>query len=207
MLNPEIHEPIEQQEPESVTESSPEVSNSSPDVKQTEQAESSDTEQNEEREQSPAERIGREETEKRIPEMIKLVTRGLSDLFELLPKNRDTEVKDIVNLIEHTELDIMLPGMRKKFAKEAIDQKIHLLKDKAEFISQSLGTEAIKMFVHLEAMKAGSDATLERLRDDPEQNKLILEQLHKDLDLVYEKKSDERNKEEDKSLQDIESHN
>lgn len=112
--------------------------------------------------------IGREETEKQKPEVLRMVTRGLGDLFELLPKNREASSEDIAKLIEHTELQIMLLGMREKFAREIIAKRIHRIEDKAQFISESLDTDAIKMFVHLESLKASTDDVLRRLREERE---------------------------------------
>lgn len=125
-----------------------------------------DTEQAKTQEEGPADRINREETEKRMPEMIRLVTKGLGDLFELLPKDNNPSADIIVKLIEHTGLNIMLPGMRQKFADELVSKKINLVEDKADFIAQSLETDAIKMFAHLEAMKAGTDEVLRRLHEE-----------------------------------------
>ncbi len=119
-------------------------------------------------EKSPVDRIGREETERNMPEMLRMATKGLGDLFEILPKDRETGADDIINLLEHTELRIMLPGMRKKFADEAIREKIHLAEDKPNFIARALETDAMKLFVHLEAGKAGTSATFARLQEERE---------------------------------------
>ena len=135
-------------------------------AKDAQQKETSETEGGEKPAESAADRIGREETEKLMPEMKRLVTRGLGDLFELLPNGRDVTKDDIISLIEHTDLNLMLPGMREKFADEAMREKLNRIKDKADFMGKSLETEAIKMFMHLEAMKGSSEAVLERLREE-----------------------------------------
>ncbi len=112
--------------------------------------------------------ISKEETEKKKQEMLPAVAQGLGDLFELLPKDRGATTEDIVKLIEHTELQAMLPGMREKFARELIGKGIHRIEDKARFIGESLDTDTIKMFVHLEGLKAASGNVLERLSEERE---------------------------------------
>jgi len=193
MLNPETYESTEQQEPEPTSEPLSDTHEALSDVKQIEKV---GADNNKESKDFPADRITREETEKRTPEMIRLVTQGLGELFELLPKDRDINAHDIVSLIEHTELSMMLPGMRNKFAEEAISKKIFLTRDKADFISQSLETDAIKMLVHLEAMKAGSEAIMARLGEQPGSTALLnedrakdvmLEQLHREVENIYNK--------------------
>ena len=118
--------------------------------------------------ESPADRIVREETNKLMPEMRRFVTRGLGDLFELLPKQGETKKEEVINLIAHTDLASMLPAMREKFANEMIRKKVNQAKDKADFIGKSLDTDAIKMFMHLEAMKGSTEAALARLREERE---------------------------------------
>ena len=132
------------------------------------QSETPESESGKKPEEFPADRIGREETEKLMPEMKRLVTRGLGDLFELLLRSSEANKGDVIGLIEHTELNLMLPGMRKKFADEMIRKKINKIKEKADFIGTSLETETIKMFIHLEAMKGSSEAVLTRLREERE---------------------------------------
>ena len=109
--------------------------------------------------------IVKAEIEKKRPEMIQLTTKGLGDLFELLPKDREIAKEDIVSLLEHTELRIMLPGMRDEFAKEAIKRQIHNIADKAQFITESLETDAMKMFIQAEAQKDSIDDSLKSIRE------------------------------------------
>ncbi len=107
-----------------------------------------------------------EEVAKTKTEIIQQVTRGLGDLFELCPKNREITKKDLVELIEHTELRLMLPGMREKLADNIIKTNTHRLENKAQFIGSALDTEAIKIYIDLEAGKAASDDILDRLRQE-----------------------------------------
>ncbi len=105
------------------------------------------------------------EIEKRRPEMIQLASRGLGDLFELLPKDHDATKEDIISLLEHTELRIMLPGMRDEFAKEVIKKNIQNIEDEAQFIAESLETGAMKMFIQAEAQKISIDDSLKSIRE------------------------------------------
>lgn len=115
-----------------------------------------------------AEQIVREETNKLMPEMHRRVTKGLNDLFELLPQQGKAKKEEIVSLIAQTDLALMLPAMREKFAREMVRKKVNQAKDKAEFIAQALETDAIKMFMHLEALKGSTEAAIARLREERE---------------------------------------
>ena len=132
------------------------------------QREAPDSERDDNSPKTRAERIVREETNKLMPEMRHLVTRGLGDLFELLPKSRKANKQEVVDLIAHTDLALMLPAMREKIAGEMVRKKVDQARDKADFIGRSLETDAIKMFMHLEAMKGSTEAALARLREERE---------------------------------------
>ena len=105
------------------------------------------------------------ERDKQMPEMLKLATKGLGELFEHLPKNQDITEENLTKLLDNTELRIMLPGMRKMFAEEVFREKINQIGDKEQFIVESLDTEALKLFINAEALKASTDDSLQHIRE------------------------------------------
>ncbi len=97
-------------------------------------------------------------TEKRLPEILRRARRGLADLYDLLPHNKKPDRDEIIDLISHTELEDMLPGMRRILA-DAIRRDNLYEKKKAGFIEG--GIKAISRYIHMEAIKAGGDDWLQ----------------------------------------------
>ncbi len=95
-----------------------------------------------------------------MPEVLRRARRGLGDLYDLLPHNKKPDRDEIIDLIGQTELEDMLPGMRRILADAIRRDNLHE-KKKAGFIEG--GIKAIySLYIYMEALKAGGDDYLEQ---------------------------------------------
>lgn len=106
-----------------------------------------------------------EETRKLLPEKLAKARRGLRQLYDLLPHDRNPKEREVSDLLDHTELEELLPAWRRKLA-EKIRWENLAQKPLAEFITG--GMEVLYAWAYIEAMKDASGPTLERLRNDRE---------------------------------------
>ncbi len=109
--------------------------------------------------------IGREEAARRMPEVLQKARQRLAQLYELLPRDKSVSEKEIIDLIDHTDLAGLLPGMREKLAKPIVAGRLNE-GPKAELIEK--GVDALMIWIQGEAMDLSTQEVLERLRKERE---------------------------------------
>ncbi len=98
------------------------------------------------------------DTEGKRTEVLREYTRGLGDLYDLLPHTAQIDKRDVLELVDHTDLRMLWPAPREDLAGAVVKEGLHERR-KADFLAR--GLEVLREVIEMEAIKRAGDEWLD----------------------------------------------